>query len=348
MPKMSRIISQLIDVPEAMVASTIEKLEQKTGYHSHDVRRLAENSQNVRSKMNDLGFDPEDTTGEEIYNGLLAKYQNDCKVIDKALSINSQSTLNERVAKAITLVGKFSTGANTWALKKSTLKKVLGGVPAKRTMRLMHYRSYESMIKREDSQKLFMMANLLESPTWRKNANKAVSKLTSSAYEPREVKIVEIESGSDKKLVIADVRSGLIGVNTGMFSKNTPVLAIALQIHDGVAKISKEFDKKQIMSINPILSWWEDTEHLLAWNDGAPVSLNFRDVAHAHLNCLSYEDRSKLYGAKNFWAKMLESYEDTVEEVPSEIANFGQVIETKAANTFVSPINEMAYELEED
>lgn len=334
-------------MPEAMVASTIAKLEQKTGYQSRDVRLLAENSQKVRSKVIDLGLDPDDTTGEELYHGLLAKYGNDCKVVDKALSVTPQTGVAERVSKAIDLIGKLTKETNVWALKKSALKNILSDVPAKKTMRALHYRSYESMVKREDSLVLFLMANLLESPTWRKNASSRISKLSSSAYEPRAIRIAEIQTEAKQQPVIVDARAGLVAVDAGALDKSTPVLTIALLIHDSVAKLSKNYDKKRITSMNPILSWWEDAEHLLAWNDGFPVSLNLLDVAHAHLNCLGYEDRTKLNGVKTFWSKLLESYKEKIEDVPNEIADFGETVQSSAKKTFMNPMNEMAFEMEE-
>lgn len=344
---MSKVIAQLIDRPEAMVASTIAKLEAKTGYQSHDVRLLAANSQKLRSKIIELGFDPDDTTGEELYHGLLAKYGKDCQVVDRALSITAQNGIADRVNKAIALVGKLGQEANTWALKKSAIKSILSDFPAKKTMRVLRYRSYDSMVKREDAQKLLATANMLESPTWHKNVAAKIAKLTSASYEPKQVKIVTLEIDAAIQPIMADLHTGLVAINSRALAKTTPVLTIALLLHDSIAKLCKNFDKKQFTTINPVLKWWEDAEHLLAWNDGSPVSLNYRDVANAHLNGYGFNERSKEHGVKSFWAKLLESYKESIEEVPSEIANFGEVLEAGAKNTFLSPINEMAYEMEE-
>src|SRR5437868_15448289 len=79
---MSQRIARILDESEHQVTKLISKLEDKNGYPSHDVRLLAENIQKIRNKMTELGLDPEDTTGEELYHALLVKFQQDSNLFD--------------------------------------------------------------------------------------------------------------------------------------------------------------------------------------------------------------------------------------------------------------------------
>jgi hypothetical protein len=64
---MSKNLAHLLNQPEALVELAINKLEHLNGYESTDVRLLAEINNKVRTKTKELGLDPDDTTGPELY-----------------------------------------------------------------------------------------------------------------------------------------------------------------------------------------------------------------------------------------------------------------------------------------
>jgi hypothetical protein len=70
---MSKKLAELLDEPEVVVESVIKKLEHISGWESTDVRLLAEINNKVLAKHLELGLDPKDTTGPELYHALLAK-----------------------------------------------------------------------------------------------------------------------------------------------------------------------------------------------------------------------------------------------------------------------------------
>src|SRR6266404_4594616 len=84
---MNKIISAILGQSEPAVAKAIAKLEAKNGYPSHDVRHLAENIQKTRLKLTELGLDPDDTTGEELYHALLVRFNQDSQKFDKQFSL---------------------------------------------------------------------------------------------------------------------------------------------------------------------------------------------------------------------------------------------------------------------
>jgi hypothetical protein len=74
---MGRVLAGLIDQPEALVELAVKKLEHMSGFQSEDVRLLAQIEQTARAKTTQLGLDPDDTTGPELYYGLIAKLAKD-------------------------------------------------------------------------------------------------------------------------------------------------------------------------------------------------------------------------------------------------------------------------------
>jgi ribosome assembly protein YihI (activator of Der GTPase) len=75
-------IARILGEDEDRVATLVNALEEKNGFPSHDVRYLAENVQKIHSKITDLGLDPDDTTGEELFHALLVKFEKDSNVFD--------------------------------------------------------------------------------------------------------------------------------------------------------------------------------------------------------------------------------------------------------------------------
>lgn len=341
---MSRILATFLDKPEAVIAATVDQLEAKTGYLSHDVRLLAENSQKIRTKMVELGLDPDDSSGEEFYHALLARYGSDCAAVDRALSVGTKTDINHRLELAIQLIGHISPSNDVWAIKRPVARKLLAELAPKRTMKQLGYRSLDSMLKHEDAAKLFLVASATESATWQKSAVSKIDKLSSTDRELRPVEIVRLTSGTE--VTSSNGPLGVVGVVPDQLPKNTPVLSIALLLHDQLALTCVNFDKNQFYQVNPALKWWEDAEHLLAWNDGQPISLNFRDVAKCHMDKISYQNRLKTHGGESFWQHLLSRYKQQLEQIPEEIENFG--IQAKATARYsLSPINDPAFELEE-
>ena len=103
---MSKLIANLLGKPESFITHALAELEKITGYHSEDVRFLAQNNHRLRQKFEQLGLDPDDTTKEELYHALLARFQNDSRALDRALGVSDQSVLDHRIDVAIELVKK--------------------------------------------------------------------------------------------------------------------------------------------------------------------------------------------------------------------------------------------------
>src|SRR5579862_5664591 len=127
---MSKRIADIMDQPEYLVRRLINKLEDKNGSPSHDVRHLAENIQKVRGKLTDLGLDPDDTTGEELYQALLAKFEKDASSFDNYFDAKDLG-FDQKAAKATEILGQIDVLPRQWALKRVVAKNILRAQPPK-------------------------------------------------------------------------------------------------------------------------------------------------------------------------------------------------------------------------
>ena len=344
---MGKVLATFLGKSEESVAKTIERLEEKAGYPSHDVRFLAEISQRQRIKIKELGLDPDDTTGEELFYVLKSRFAQDCRRVDKSLGVDEAASIAQRVDKAIELSQHMLTESEVWSLKTSVAKKIINDNQPKKVMKLFRYRSVSSMLKRADLAELLMATRYLESPTWHKLFDAKLTHQTSANYELRHVRILNLTDDNWRQLVanktvISDSTMGTVGVVSGNISTETPVLSIALSLLDEVEAVSSRSGRLPLGSINPTLSWWEGTEHLLAWNNGQPVSLNFKDIADAHIQNLDYRQRSGKHAAKAIWSQLMDRYKEHLADLPEELADLEPVKEIAKSLT----PKELAFEYE--
>ena len=177
---MSSYLTELMDKPEVLVESAIKKLEYLTGWQSTDVRLLAEIDNQVRTKTAQLGLDPNDTTGPELYHALLVKLAADTE----KLKFNH----DEVIAK----LAKIYKPYKVYTLKHSVVKNLLRQSPPRKLMKQLNYRSVDSMLKRENVCELIAGTGYLESPNWVKNFWKRIGRLSSSDFEPHKIEFVKM------------------------------------------------------------------------------------------------------------------------------------------------------------
>lgn len=307
------------------VEKTISKLENLSGFSSHDVRSIAESNNLLRSKIRQLGLDPDDTTAEELHYGLISKYKKDSELVEKAIGLDKNSTIEERIKKSIELADHFTKNADTWGLKTTSAKNILKANPPKKLMKRLGYRSTDSLLKRESVFTIFVSAHITESRSWHTKLANLAAKLDSTHYEVRRPKIVLMSNKLEfKELILSDNTVAAIGLSE-LGAKNNSALYIALCLSDAVSSLGEQTHKPEdLASANVALSWWKDTAHLLMPTKSKPVSLNIRDVAINHANELTYSEASREHGHKAFWDYLMSRYKESIGDLPSELRTFEQ------------------------
>jgi hypothetical protein len=307
--------------PEAEVAKFIERMEDKFCYPSHDVRLMAEVNLAVKSKIASLGFDPHDTTVEELYHGLQAKFAADAAQIDKALGVKSDSSFGSRLARAIEL-SKYITGdTQVWALKPTTAKNLLLSSPPKKLMKQLHYRSTTSMLKHEDAGELYLLAPYVESNTWQGAFTKAAAHLASNDYALSPINFVHPEAARWQAIAepaepnVSNKLMGSVSVWPTRSIMNAPLITLTLMLLQGIRQLGVDIDKYALATVHPALQWWSNMDYLISVHDEGPVSLNIHDVAHNHLISAVHENSVSHHGAKVLWAELTDRYQSLATEV---------------------------------
>lgn len=331
---MSRnLTKQLNGELEEEVAKEISVFEEKCGYPSEDVRLLAENKHRLRAKIGQLGLDADDTTDEELYHALLARFERDSQVLDKALGVDGSTKLSERMNKAIQLVNHCASTDEVWVVKSSVAKTSLTKYPPKHVARYLHYRSVASMVKREDTSEIFLAGSVIESATWQRNIDKYLSKQSASQFELGPIKVVNLKTerwtniDTAHQHILTNKYIGGVSVWPSDELRHSSVLCLTLLLLEGLQSLNPDGYSEALHELSPALRWWTDTGHLIS--DGEqPVSLNLRDVSINHLNNHGLQEAVRHHGARSLWNELTARYhqisESLSDKIPDIQYNFSQ------------------------
>ena len=185
---MSRALTQLLGVDESAFRLRLRTLERMTGNPSTDIRLAVDVTRGVQQKMSELGLDPQDTTGLELYHVLQQKLQTDEASIRRALGIDETADVKQIISVVQDALQNQIQHSQVFVLKHTSLRRILKQLKPKATMKALGYRSQESMFKHEPAPLLLAAACIVESTAWHEQRSKAYGKLQANDFELRDVK----------------------------------------------------------------------------------------------------------------------------------------------------------------
>ncbi len=193
---MCKLVAELVGADKQVVGEMFKRLEMQSGGPGVDVRLTSEIYGKLHMKMRQLGLDPNDTTPHELYHSLLSMAALHDSFLAKRLGIKPSDGSKE-VAQAIVQFAESITFAkHSWALKNTAAKRLLKATPPKVLMKLLHYRSLDSMLKHESPALLLAVARHNEPATWQERFVRTYKKLGPSDFEVRNI---EVAFMSDKR-----------------------------------------------------------------------------------------------------------------------------------------------------
>jgi ASC-1-like (ASCH) protein len=192
---MSKTLSELLAAQEPLFSLALRDLEKASGRDSVDVRLTADIMQRYHHGLISLGFDPGDTTGEEVYFALMAKIREHDARLAARLHVKKKDDVAETLKAVKKTVEGMDIPKSAWVLKKSVAKDLIKKTPPKQVMKKLGYRSVDSMLKKEPINQIFAAIRFAESPEWLNNFVKKYKSLKPSDFETRKIDIVIMPSG---------------------------------------------------------------------------------------------------------------------------------------------------------
>lgn len=186
---MSAVLQKFFNNTDLNTSSLIKALEPASGYSCEDNRLASEIMVKSTHKIASLGLDSQDSTAKEVYYALAAKYQADSRAFSRLLGEKITDSRKIRL-KRISAVASHLDSGMVWALKPSAIKNILKSQPPAHLMKLLGYRSLDSMLKRENTAELFALINTTESSRYLKNLHKACRMIPPSSFGQSKPKII--------------------------------------------------------------------------------------------------------------------------------------------------------------
>lgn len=220
---MTRILGELLGVNQPQFTSLIQKLEQAAGRPSQDIRITHEVAQKTREALGALHLDAQDSTNTEIYNALRNKFAADEAYFLESLSVDGTTDSADILAAIQKFAAKHTKGHRVLALKASVFKRLLKTQAPKKTMKQLHYRSVDSMLKHESVASLQAATWLCESEAWQRKLLKQYTQLQPHDFEERDIEVYfpvtdrwqilgESSSASRKQTVLSFAEAGVVVV----------------------------------------------------------------------------------------------------------------------------------------
>jgi len=161
------------------------QLERAAGLPGADIRLMMEIVNETRSKVRELGLDPHNTTGPELYAALRTKLLRDEIQVRAALNMRADGSPQAVLEAVQSHLAKVKLSTQTFAVKQSVMRATLKKLKPTATMKRLGYRSLDSMIKHEPAALLLAAASLTESRDWQARRLEAYKKLRPRDFETR-------------------------------------------------------------------------------------------------------------------------------------------------------------------
>lgn len=189
---MSKLLTDLLAAKEPLFTHALQQLERASGDTGEDVRLTADIIEKFNAKVKELGLDPNDSTGPEIYNALLNLAKEHDKHLADLVGAKDSEDVHEVIPKVIELINKTDMPRRVWAMKKSVAKSFLKETPPPKIMEMLGYTSVDSMLKNENLFEIYGALRFAETPEWLNEFNTHYERLTPSDFETREIALVQM------------------------------------------------------------------------------------------------------------------------------------------------------------
>jgi len=197
---MTQFLSRALGATEPAFSQSIRELEHAAGGPSTDIRVTTDIIQRTRLKIAELGLDPNDTTGPELYGALQQRLKADELLVRQALALPEGVSPEDIIVAIQKFFARPANRATSFVLKTSVAKKLLKKKIPKNAMKQLGYRSADSMLKHETPANLYAAALIAEPSSWHKAFREQYSKLTPSDFEDAPITITHPSTARWHKL----------------------------------------------------------------------------------------------------------------------------------------------------
>lgn len=170
---------------EPAFRTQLQRLERAAGLPGADIRLMMQVVNETRAKIRDLGLDPHDTTGPELYRALQSRLHDDEARVRTVLGLVENASAADVIEASKNYLSKLELHTHSFVIKQPVMRALLKKLQPKATMKRLGYRSMDSMLKHESVAQLLAAAAMVESDQWQQKRLEAYKKLKATDFEVR-------------------------------------------------------------------------------------------------------------------------------------------------------------------
>ncbi|HEX5797142.1 MAG TPA: hypothetical protein VFX86_01990 [Candidatus Saccharimonadales bacterium] len=202
---MTKLISEILDIPQPLLFKQIQELERISGKPGLDIRLANELKLLFKEKAGHLGLDENDTTPSELYFAMAHLVFKHSDELAKTIAIKPDDSPEKMVKQSIGFIEKRIGVKKIWALKTSAARRQLKENPPKKLMNIFGIRSIDSALKRDKSSLFYCFASLVEPATWVSRYANQATKLTLSDFDEQNITVSILSENRKQRLIKAGI-----------------------------------------------------------------------------------------------------------------------------------------------
>ena len=190
---MSKFLRDLLDAEEPTFSASIRQLEEISGKTGADTKLIGDITAMAHENLRQLGLNPAASTGEEVYNALLGRVEEDIKRLTKIIGATESEDVRYLVPFMVAAANSVKFNRKVFVIKREKAKELLRTMPPKQLMEKLGYGTVDQMIAGEDFDEIYTALRFSEGPDWLTKYNELFKTVTPHDYEERDLRIVVMD-----------------------------------------------------------------------------------------------------------------------------------------------------------
>lgn len=199
---MAKFLRDLLDAEEPLFSLSIRDLENVSGNQGADAKLMSDIIRMSHENMREMGLDPNETTGKELYQALLSRVEKDNLKLAKKIGANDPDDVAHMVPYMVAAAESVKFNRRVFVLKHDKAKEMLCQMPPQNLMKKLGYNNVDDMFAGEDFDEMYTALRFSEGPEWLNEYDEMFKNVTADDYEHRDIRIVAMDH--DKYVDLAE------------------------------------------------------------------------------------------------------------------------------------------------
>lgn len=199
---MAKFLRDLLDAEEPLFSKALQQLEEVSGRPAADTKLIGDITQMAHESLRQLGLNPVISTGEEVYQALLGRVEEDIARLTTVIGAKDSDDVRHLVPYMIKAADGVDFNRKVFVLKREKAKEFLRQMPPEQLMKKLGHETVDAMFEHEDFDEIYTALRFSEGADWLNKYNELFETVTPADYEMRDIRILAMDH--DKYVDLAE------------------------------------------------------------------------------------------------------------------------------------------------